>query len=694
MTAYLTDGTKSIPLASLRADAWSPADPLDGSGDLTAKKAFDVVPVLHRCVDIRAKAVQTMPYRLEKNGKDVSADPTYDRLRAALRPMLYLAEAGLCIKAAYWEKATNRMGRNPEAKWLAPTTITPEIDPARGLTGFRRTGGISGTLPVARVLYIWNLDPFVELGEGRSPVATVLAAAGVLHYLDLYAASFFSRGGIKMTLISVPPSTPPAERDKLKAWWDALSSGVRAAFRSVVISAEVKPTVIGSDPKDTAAPELVRLSREDICGGMGVPQSLVFSNPLAGGTVAAERLNFYDFTVIPECEHIGTELTEQWLDPTFGLRYIPDPDKLEAMQQGELAKAQGLVQVVGAGILLEDEARQMLGRDPKRIAEQKLQIAEAEQRKAEGLPEPPPEAPDEGMAPEVDPATLPPAEVKATDLRALDLDRWQTKALKALRAGKRAAVAFTPDALSLEDAETVRAALASAQDARSVKAAFDAIKAEPGADLTDAERRLYDKIRKVLARYEPEVVQSIVSGGVVDLSGLEAGLRAVLIAELTTAALSALGDVADAVGPSFDPAQMATAAGEWARGYSYELVRGLTDTTRASVAQAVAAFSEGGLSSAQVAQMLSPVFGARRSETIAQTEITRANSAAFQTYQQELAKYGLNYDLVWQTTNDGERVCPVCGPRNGMRQGDGWDEVPPAHPRCKCSVSLAPRRRR
>jgi SPP1 gp7 family putative phage head morphogenesis protein len=159
----------------------------------------------------------------------------------------------------------------------------------------------------------------------------------------------------------------------------------------------------------------------------------------------------------------------------------------------------------------------------------------------------------------------------------------------------------------------------------------------------------------------------------------------VLIAELTAAALGALGDVADAVGPSFDPAQMATAAGAWARGYSYELVAGLTDTTRGAVAQAVAAFSEGGLSSAQVAQMLAPAFGARRADVIAVTEIGRASAQAQRVYGEYLTAAGLPVEYVYNTVNE-DRVCPICAPRNGQIVEP--TEFPPLHPRCRCFVTV------
>lgn len=361
----VTDGTKSIPLSSLSPAAWSTIDPLeDGDTPQSATKLAGAVPVLYRCIDIRANAVAGVPYRLEKGGKTQDG-PEIDALRERLHTMLWMAEAGLCFKAAYWELGTNRAGKNLTAFWLSPWTVTPQIDPYRGLTGFHRTGGAGGgLLEPEQVLYIWNPDPAVEIGPGRAPVEVVLGAAGLLWALDAYARAFFARGGTKITLLSVPPTTTPDERKKVKAWWTRVTSGIKNAWGAEVLNSEVKPTVIGSDPKDTAAPELSKLSREDVMLGMGVPQSLVLSNPLAGGTVAAERLNFYDFTVLPRVQLIWPALNEKYLAP-LGYRAIPEPEKLEVYVQAELHKADSLTKLIpGQALLTVDEARAKLDLPP------------------------------------------------------------------------------------------------------------------------------------------------------------------------------------------------------------------------------------------------------------------------------------------------------------------------------------------
>jgi len=141
------------------------------------------------------------------------------------------------------------------------------------------------------------------------------------------------------------------------------------------------------------------------------------------------------------------------------------------------------------------------------------------------------------------------------------------------------------------------------------------------------------------------------------------------------------------------------AASEWARRYTYDLVRGITNHTREALQRAVGDFFEEGLTRGDLEGQLSSLFGPVRAEMIAVTEVTRAAAEGQQGLVSEVAAQGIEMVDTWSTRND-ELVCPICGPLHG-RDADGYDAgrtpywmhpvsgqrygKPPAHPRCRCN---------
>lgn len=117
----------------------------------------------------------------------------------------------------------------------------------------------------------------------------------------------------------------------------------------------------------------------------------------------------------------------------------------------------------------------------------------------------------------------------------------------------------------------------------------------------------------------------------------------------------------------------------WARQMSLEQVRGIMETSRRFVTEAIADWIASGQPLDQLSATLTPMFGPVRAEMIAATEVTRAfaqgNAEAWR-------QSGVVSGWRWQTAAD-EVVCPICGPRHGQVYSWG-DEQPPAHPRCRC----------
>lgn len=142
-----------------------------------------------------------------------------------------------------------------------------------------------------------------------------------------------------------------------------------------------------------------------------------------------------------------------------------------------------------------------------------------------------------------------------------------------------------------------------------------------------------------------------------------------------------------ALGVSIDWTLANLAARDWASSYSYELVRGINETSRRVLQRAVARWTESGEPLSALQKDLAPYFGRRRAAMISSTETTRAYASAnVETFTQN----GVQRHR-WNSARD-ELVCPRCGPLNGAIVPIGSAFVdnidrPPLHPRCRCWLS-------
>jgi hypothetical protein len=139
-------------------------------------------------------------------------------------------------------------------------------------------------------------------------------------------------------------------------------------------------------------------------------------------------------------------------------------------------------------------------------------------------------------------------------------------------------------------------------------------------------------------------------------------------------------------------------AANWARRYTFDLVKGLNDTTRETTAAEldhlrtqIPAFFERPMTRGDLEARLAEngLFGPARAEKIAVTEITRAAAEGERAVADELAKTGIIMVERWETNKD-DLVCPICAPLDGKVLGDGWTRAdgPPRHCRCRCVINF------
>lgn len=136
---------------------------------------------------------------------------------------------------------------------------------------------------------------------------------------------------------------------------------------------------------------------------------------------------------------------------------------------------------------------------------------------------------------------------------------------------------------------------------------------------------------------------------------------------------------------------------DFAKRYTYDLIKGIDATSAARVSGAVQSFVElPGFTMGNLEELLTPIFGESRSRLIAVTETTRAFASGQQLAANELAKQFPDVLVVktWFTSRQ-DNVCPICAPLEGMEVPYNGTfngmENPPAHPGCFCWISTRTR---
>lgn len=390
-------------------------------------------------------------------------------------------------------------------------------------------------------------------------------------------------------------------------------------------------------------------------------------------TAVEHRQSFIIDTVSPECELIQEAVNEQLFKP-LGLELEFRPQELDIMQTDEAERAASLQQLTGAGVPLK-LAMEVLGYDLTEAQWLELEQAQedkrAEQERQFELQKARFAQPVEVVEPSRNGR-------EAGEAMRSELRLWQRKAEKR---GK--VVGFESDSIPFGVKALVTQRLSD-----DVDTAFAFLKA---ADYDAAEAALQKRIAKALRDAEDMVLAAIEAGEDVDYTLIAEQMKRALQPQLVSIATEQTLRNALMLGIDFDIAVINEAALAWAQQYTYDLVKGITETTRKVVSKAIAAFTETpGMTNADLRTMLQQTFGATRAEMIGTTEVTRAYAQATNIYQQMARESGIEMVRIWDTSGD-DKVCSICGPLD--RQPESvWSQQfpggPPAHVNCRCGTHL------
>lgn len=437
---------KSIALEQYPESAWEVISGKQPNAEM--QEIYKRVAWMSRGIKIRASVLSRVPFAIVNNTREDydSSDSWENKIGFIPNPrrLLWLVEESLTLSnRAYLIKEANSASVLKNLKYVIPTSMKDIVDPAKGLAGFERTGSkMKVTLPLEKVVYFYQPNAYTEVGgaEDYSPAQAALQAAQVLYSLDAFANLYFKRGAIRATILSVAGNPPKEERERIETWWNEALMGIRNAFKAKVFNADaVKAEQIGDGLEGLRKSEIVTAEREDIATGLGIPQSILFSNAATFATAQADMRSFLENTIMPECLLIADTFNEQLLG-SMGLRMEFRPEALGAFKEDELAAANAYGQYVSSG-MKPSVAAQIVGIEmPKGIEYDTLDEVERDYVTDSPLYQ--------------------------------DLMRWKRKAENSLERGKTAAVKFESAIIPAEMSERIRADLKTCGSLEDIRKVF------------------------------------------------------------------------------------------------------------------------------------------------------------------------------------------------------------------------------
>lgn len=393
-----------------------------GTDNAALAKSARLVPSMFAGISARTQAMADLPFTIYgvKGDKPLDDSDNYKNIVKFLpypSRIFSLSEGSLVMAGkAYWFKGTGvKTGAVKELKYWIPQSVT--LDKDKAATGellFRRAG-VQQPYTAEQVLYMWGIDPDVEIGPPTVwPYESALTAAEANGLITKWIADYMRRGAVKAMMLMVDGMPPPNEVERMENWFNRFMTGVKNVGWKVFNSAGVKPTIIGEGLDALRDLSLTQDLRYEIHTALGTRHLLEDENY---ATARARERQFYTMTIVPDARVIQYSFNEQIMHAA-GYHLEFEPERLEAFQEDESAQAdsflklfEGFEKIMGAEAAFELASEKL---DYQFTPEQMVIIRAGIAGKNNPVEVAPPIPPAETVSPEI---------VKAL----VELDKWERK---------------------------------------------------------------------------------------------------------------------------------------------------------------------------------------------------------------------------------------------------------------------------
>ena len=335
----------------------------------STERAYALVPLIFRAVRLRCNALTKVPFHFYNAGGDEVDSP----IPQNINEMIWNTEAALLLcGAGYWLKRDTSKFRLKKygVQFLNPLTMkVKQSDTVRNvdtdlpaLEFTQEYKGMAKVFPEDSIVYFRDYNPADDIGPGISATQVALTNAALLHYLELFAGTFFENGAMPVTLLGISGLVDKDERERVEGFFKRAISGIRNAFKVQAINSDsISATTLTQPLKDLVIPELHIQARKNVALAFDIPVTLL-DDDANYATASEHRKSFWEDTIQPRANKLQAALNQQLFKPHFGLEFSFAFDEMEMFQADEERRSSSYYTYVNAG-MKPSIAAQILGID-------------------------------------------------------------------------------------------------------------------------------------------------------------------------------------------------------------------------------------------------------------------------------------------------------------------------------------------
>ena len=345
-------------------------------------KAYKLQVWVHRCVDLLASCISSVPLRLYDVDKDgvragVVANHPLVVLLADVNPfnlnystLMRSTESSLkTFGNNYWYLEYGGGSLPREIYWLRPqgVTIIPSAKAGEYISAYEYQASPTSKIiyPAESIIHMKYFNPLDDY-YGLSPIESIRTAIEADLYAQAFNRMFFQNSARPDGFFTTTEDITDEQADQAERTIKQNFRGSNKAHVLGMLRGGMKFQELGTKPRDAEWAELRHTGRTEFCGAFGVPESLATAEAANYATAMEQKKSLWDETIIPELVYIAETLNRS-LKPRFpgteNMRLEFDLSDVPALVEQTMKNYERLQKAAGVPIITPNEARGKIGLD-------------------------------------------------------------------------------------------------------------------------------------------------------------------------------------------------------------------------------------------------------------------------------------------------------------------------------------------